>query len=239
MEITRLDALWKCNKCGACTAMCPLYQQTVQEGMVARGKLALLEAVVEKRLRPSRVLRERLEDCLLCGACAQNCPSLVPTTDLFLEARAELARDLGIPLPIRLLLGALRSPGVLDLGMPGLRLFQQSVLPRLVEGRVGSVVPEVVRAAVRAAPPLPARPYRSRAFPSEAGGTRPKGTVAYFVGCFMNWGYADAAEATRVVLLRSGYQVESPPVVCCGVPHRAYGDAEGARQLARKNIDVL
>ena len=101
MELAHLNALWRCNKCGACTAVCPLYQATVNEGMVARGKLALLEAVVDGALTPSQALRRKIEDCLLCGACAQSCPSMVPTTDLFLEARAELAALLGLPLPIR------------------------------------------------------------------------------------------------------------------------------------------
>ena len=55
-------------------------------------------------------MRAKLEDCLLCGACAANCPSFVPTTDLFLEARAGLAKELGLPLPIRMLLKALSIP---------------------------------------------------------------------------------------------------------------------------------
>jgi glycolate oxidase iron-sulfur subunit len=55
----------------------------------------------------------------------------------------------------------------------------------------------------------------------------------------MNWGYADAAMATRNILTRGGFRVEVPAVVCCGVPHRAYGDIGAARDLARKNIAAL
>jgi len=239
MELAHLHALWRCNKCGACTAVCPLYQHTVHEGMVARGKLALLEAVVDGALPPTRALRQRLEDCLLCGACAQSCPSLVPTTDLFLEARAGLARLLGIPLPVRVFLYALSSPGLMDVGMPAMRFLQRSGLLRLVEGRSGALLPEAMRAAVRSAPPIPARPYRARRPPSGDGGEGRRGTVAYFAGCFMNWGYADVAEATRLALEASGYRVESPAVLCCGMPHRVSGDSEAARQLARKNIEAL
>ena len=85
MEFSELAALFKCNKCGSCTSVCPLYQNTVLEGMAARGKVALLEAVADGRLEAGEAVRARLEDCLLCGACAANCPSFVPTTDLFLE----------------------------------------------------------------------------------------------------------------------------------------------------------
>jgi glycolate oxidase iron-sulfur subunit len=239
MELAHLNALWKCNKCGACTAVCPLYQETVNEGMAARGKLALLEAVVDGALAPSQALRQRIEDCLLCGACAQNCPSLVPTTDLFLEARAELKSLLGLPLPIRMLLYALGSPRLMAAGMPWLRFVQGSGLLRLVENQFGVLAPAALRAAVRAAPLIPARPFRARRFPRDTDGTGVRGTVAYFAGCFMNWGYADAAEATRLALTLGGYWVESPPVMCCGMPHRVYGHAEAARRLARKNIEAL
>ncbi len=239
MEITRLQALFKCNKCGSCTSVCPLYQQTVHEGVAARGKLALLEAVADGRLDAPAAVRAKLEDCLLCGACMQNCPSLVPTTDLFLEARAGLAAELGIPLPIRLLLSALGSPGVMSLGTAGLHAFQRSGLPGLVERGMGESLPESIRAALRSMPPAPLRPFRSRRLEASRDGGGSRGTVGYFAGCFMNWGYADAAEATCEVLRRSGYAVEVPPVLCCGVPHRAYGDTRAALGLARKNVEVL
>jgi len=239
MELAHLNALWKCNKCGACTAVCPLYQETANEGMAARGKLALLEAVVDGALAPSAALRRRIEDCLLCGACAQNCPSLVPTTELFLEARSALRSGLGLPLPIRTLLFALSSPRLMAAGMPWLRFAQRSGLVRLVENQSGVLAPATLRAAVRAAPMIPARPFRARLLPRDTDGAGTRGTVAYFAGCFMNWGYADVAEATRLALDHEGYRVESPPVMCCGMPHRVYGDVDAARRLARENIQVL
>jgi len=239
MDLLNLHALFKCNKCGSCTSVCPLYQQTVHEGMAARGKLALLEAVADGRLDAPEAVRAKLEDCLLCGACAQNCPSLVPTTDLFLEARSGLAKELGVPLPIRLLLTALGSPAMMDLGTPFSHLFQWTGLPDLLRGKAGEVLPEVVRAALRSMPPAPLHSFRSRVEGLPSNGDAPRGTVGYFAGCFMNWGYADAAEATRQILMRGGYRVEVPPVVCCGVPHRVYGDTEAALELARKNVAAL
>lgn len=236
MDRAKFTTLFKCNKCGSCTSVCPLYQQTVYEGMVARGKLALLESMLDGGVVTPEAAREVLEKCLLCGACAQNCPSLVPTTDLFLQARASFAEDLGIPLPIRMLLAVLARPRVLGTVMPPLHLVQQAGLPALLEGPLGALAPEVLRAAARTAPPVPARSFRSSAVPSGNGA---RGKVAYFAGCFMNWGYADAARGTCLALARAGFQVESPEVVCCGVPHRVYGDAEAALELARKNVTAL
>ncbi len=239
MEFSELAALFKCNKCGSCTSVCPLYQNTVYEGMAARGKLALLEAVADGRLAAGETVRAKLDDCLLCGACAQNCPSFVPTTDLFLEARAGLAKDLGLPVAIRMLLAALQSPALLRLGTPPLALLQRAGIPRVMLEHLGGVLPDAVRAGLRSMPPAPLRSFRSRAEKLQTNGDGRRGTVGYFAGCFMNWGYADAAMATRTILTRGGFRVEAPDVVCCGVPHRAYGDIEAARDLARKNVAAL
>jgi len=239
MELAHLNALWRCNKCGACTAVCPLYQETVNEGMAARGKLALLEAVVEGVLTPSPGLRQKLEDCLLCGACAQSCPSLVPTTDLFLDARAELASLLGIPLPARMFLFALGSQRMMGMGMPAVRLLQRARVSSLAAGQAGALLPKAIRAALRSVPSVPARPYRARVQPVQEDVEGSRERVAYFGGCFMNWGYADTAEVTRLVLTHAGHRVDSPPVMCCGLPHKVYGDMETARRLARQNIEAL
>ena len=239
MEVNDLAALFKCNKCGSCTSVCPLYQNTVYEGMAARGKVALLEAVADGRLKAGEAVRAKLEDCLLCGACTQNCPSFVPTTELFLEARAGLARDLGLPVPIRMLLAALQSPTLMSLGTPPLAIFQRAGIPRIMLEQLGGLLPDAVRAGLRSMPPAPLRSFRARAERLATNGNGRRGTVGYFSGCFMNWGYADAAMATRSMLIRGGFRVEVPAVVCCGVPHRAYGDIEAARNLARKNVAAL
>lgn len=229
------EYVYRCNKCGACTAVCPLYECTAREGMAARGKIALLEAALEGELPVSRRLRARLEDCLLCGACAQSCPSLLPTTELFLEARAGLAKELGQALWARLLLSSLDSPALMGAASAVLRLLQRARLDRVLGPLAGS---SVVGAALAAAPRVPVVPYRRRRLPVQHG-ARASMRVAYFAGCFMNWVYADVAEATHRVLVRSGYRVESPPVDCCGMPHRALGDLEGARRLARRNVELL
>ena len=239
MELRHLEGLWRCSKCGACTTVCPLYQQTAYEGMAARGKLALLEAAVDNGLDPSKTLRARLEDCLLCGACAANCPSLVPTTALFLEGRAALQRTLGSPLPVRGMLAALASPGLQAAGMPWVALLRQAGILDLVGAGPVGLVPEPLLAAVRAAPPIAIRPFRARPVPTPPTGRPVRGRVAYFAGCIMNWGYPDVAEATCRTLAAIGFQVEVPAVHCCGMPHRVYGEEEAARRLARQNLEAL
>jgi len=239
MELRHLEGLWRCSKCGACTAVCPLYQQTTYEGVTARGKLALLEAVVDNGLTPSPLLRARLQECLLCGACAANCPSMVPTTALFLEGRAALTRELGLPVLAQALLSALSSPGLQAAGMPWVGLAQRAQIFHVLQAGPNGLLPEPLRAAMRAAPPVALLPFRSRPLPPPPEGRQIRGTVAYFAGCVMNWGYPQVASATCRVLTAIGYRVEVPPVRCCGMPHRVYGDEGAARRLASRNLQVL
>lgn len=64
-----------CTRCGMCQAVCPLFDQTGIEADVARGKLAMLEGLAEEMFKDPKGVYERLGRCLLCGSCADNCPS--------------------------------------------------------------------------------------------------------------------------------------------------------------------
>ena len=83
------DAIARCNRCGFCQVSCPIYRATGHEAGVARGRLALLRALIEDRISWSRELEEPLFACLLCGACTANCFPAVATVDLILAARTE------------------------------------------------------------------------------------------------------------------------------------------------------
>ena len=163
VQITDLAGLYRGNKCGTCTTICPLYTHTQHEGMARGGKVALIEAVVDGTLQVTPALRDRLSDCLLCGACQKSCPCSVPTTDLFLEARAEVARQLGLPLFSRAALTGRGSPAAAE--------------PRHLgaAGRCKRWGPSA------AAPPIARPPYQSRRLPSGPE-TGAKMRIAYYAG---------------------------------------------------------
>lgn len=71
-----------CIRCGLCLATCPVYRVTLRETDTPRGKIALLHAVQEGRLDPGESFASRFYDCLLCGACANVCPSGVELEEI-------------------------------------------------------------------------------------------------------------------------------------------------------------
>ncbi len=96
MEIEKqYDEIARCNRCGFCQVACPIFRSTGHEGGVARGRIALLRALVEKRLPWDRQLEEPLFNCLLCGACTANCFPAVETADLILDARSQYLDRVG------------------------------------------------------------------------------------------------------------------------------------------------
>ncbi len=105
------DAIAKCNKCGFCHVACPIFRATGHESGVARGRLALLRGIIEKRVEWNEELEDPLFTCLGCGACTTNCFGSVPTADLVLNARSEYFENVGKKPAHRLLFEhLLRSP---------------------------------------------------------------------------------------------------------------------------------
>lgn len=61
-----------------------------------------------------------------------------------------------------------------------------------------------------------------------------------FKGCVGEGLFARVNRATKRVLQANGFKVTAPEnQVCCGALHAHAGDLEGARQLARKNVDAF
>jgi len=80
------DQLVVCMRCGLCQAVCPVFEQTGREADVARGKLALLDGLMQKLFSDPQGVYERLNRCLLCGSCATNCPSGVSVLEIYESA---------------------------------------------------------------------------------------------------------------------------------------------------------
>jgi len=68
----------------------------------------------------------------------------------------------------------------------------------------------------------------------------PAGRAHLFRGCVGEGLFARVNRATERVLRANGCEVESPAAqVCCGALHAHAGDMEGARRLARRNVEAF
>ncbi len=126
------DEIAHCNKCGFCQVACPIFRVTGHESGVARGRLALLRAIIEGRLDWSENIEAPLFDCLLCGACTSNCFPAIPTSDLVIRGRSEYLNRVGRKSIHRLLFDQLLPyPDRLHMAARAVALSQKTGLSNL------------------------------------------------------------------------------------------------------------
>ena len=89
------DEFNQCNKCGLCMARCPVYKELILEKYAPRGKIQLARFYDQGVLDLTDHYRDIFARCLLCGACSVTCPSGVDLDKVFVNVRAEIAKNLG------------------------------------------------------------------------------------------------------------------------------------------------
>ena len=251
------EKILACVHCGLCLEACPTYVVTSDENDGPRGRIYLMRAVEEGRLaNTSNAFRTHIDRCLGCRACEAACPAGVEYGHLLEAARAEITGATKKPTGVyRLLRFVLRhvwlKPARLRAAFVFARLLRDSGLPRLLlktniprelstQFQFGLALLEASRAAKRrntdrAAGKMPANPDNV----GNAGA--PKGApVQLFKGCVTEGLFKRVNDATARVMQVNGCAVQIPEQqICCGALHAHAGDLEGARELARQNIEAF
>jgi glycolate oxidase iron-sulfur subunit len=237
----------QCMHCGMCLPTCPTYDATRLERNSPRGRIALMRAIADDRLEPTRTFGEEMYFCLGCLACMTACPAGVDYADLFEHARAEVESKGLLKSPRRELI---RNATVKWLFMDhrrltvagrALRLWQDLGLQELTRrSGVLRLLPKRLRELEAMTPKIqPAFSNELIARVTPPVGPR-RATVAVLTGCAQDLIFSDINKDTVDVLARNGCEVHTPPdQPCCGSLHAHNGELELARQLARRMIDLL
>jgi len=234
------DQLTVCMRCGMCQAVCPLFAETGREADVARGKLALLEGLMQDMFENPKGVYERLNRCLLCGSCEANCPSGVNVLGIFMKARAILTGYMGLPLAKRTILrGMLAHPQIFD-RVTGWASKYQSLFTKPVDELLGTscarfVSPLIADRHVKSLAPVPFHRVRP-SLNTSPGSSGIK--VAFFVGCLIDKIFPRTGEAVIEVLQNHGVGVFMPErQACCGIPAISSGDTKTFNHLVHHNLE--
>ncbi len=223
-----------CVHCGICTATCPTYVLLGDELDGPRGRIQLIQGMLERDAAPSAKVVTHIDRCLSCLACVSACPSGVNYPRLIDQARdhieqtykrpwreAWLRRALGFVLPRRWLLRlALAAARVSALAAP--------------------MMPTTVRGALGVAKTLPRPAQMARLAKTFAAQGHQKRHVALHRGCVQEV-IAPAITAAAVrVLTRFGAQVTLVEGSgCCGALNHHLGQsAASARHASAMVQDV-
>jgi glycolate oxidase iron-sulfur subunit len=235
------DEIARCNRCGFCQVACPIFRATGNEAGVARGRLAMLRALVEGRATWSKDLEDPLFACLLCGACTANCFPAVATADLITAARSEYLEKVGRnPLHKLLFDHMLPYPARVRLAGQAARLGKKTRASKAAKalgllrcfGRSLVQSEEIIEH-------FPSQAFRQTVKPGEYSGEGDSLRLGYFVGCGTDVMYPGAGEAALRLLRQIGKTVTVLDNCCCGFPPVCYGEQVSAQRLAARNIALL
>jgi len=237
------DKLLACIHCGLCLEACPTYVITGNENDGPRGRLYLMRAVAEERLESTATaFATHIDRCLGCRACEQVCPAGVEYGQLLEASRAVLLEtqpksDFANRLLRLVLRNIWVSPRRLRFLFAASRLFRDLglawLLLKLRLARLISPRAEFGLALLESSRPVFDQKATKKSDPSGE-------TVLLFAGCVGEGLFARVNRATERVLRANNLNVSTPAdQVCCGALHAHAGDLEGARELARKNIEAF
>ena len=218
-----LEEADRCVKCGLCLPVCPTYRLAALEAESPRGRIALIQGLLQGGLARAPALECHLDNCLGCRACEAACPSGVRYGTLIDGARTRLQRP--------------RSAGrraVLALASrPRWFAVAAGVARGLGLRRLAGSLPGPFGRWLGLVPPAPGPDPQSLA--REPTG-RPLGKVGLFLGCVAREADGAVHEAAARLLPTLGYEVVCPDGQgCCGAMHLHAGLPDAAKRLAEAN----
>jgi glycolate oxidase iron-sulfur subunit len=233
------EEIHKCMKCGNCQAVCPIYKETRKEVGVARGKISLVELLLDGEMEMTEGLADRLSLCTTCMACNANCPCGVKFDKIILAARAEAVRKKGLHPIKKVIFKTLKLQRLFDFGMKTGSKFQGLAMKRIEGKDYGARLRvDVGIGKDRVFPNLAPKPLRSLYKKVEVPNAKMK--VGFFTGCMINYFYTDMGKAVIDVLKANHVEVVIPSEQgCCGIPASVNGDIESAKDMAKRNLKAF
>jgi glycolate oxidase iron-sulfur subunit len=216
-------ALRSCVHCGICTATCPTYVLLGDERDGPRGRIVMMQHMLENDATPTRETVRHIDRCLSCLACRSACPSSVDYARLVDAARAHIETRYRRPLGDRLLrwliAKVMTRPALVRAGL------MLAPLGRILPGRLGAMARMGAKTKHRASPQPP---------PAIAD---PRRRIALMPGCVQAVLAPEIDAATARVLARRGIAlVPFGGAGCCGsLAHHLGRDGE-AKAFARRAI---
>jgi glycolate oxidase iron-sulfur subunit len=228
-------AIRKCVHCGFCTSTCPTYVLLGDELDSPRGRISLIQDMLENDRTPTTGVVEHIDRCLSCLSCMTTCPSGVDYRRLIDHARTHVERRYRRPLAQRLMRAGLAAI------LPFPRRFRLALaLARIAKPAAallhGSRVANSICAMLRLAPPIAASVPTDENSPATSAR---KGRVALLRGCVESTLQPHVRYAAVRVLNRAGYDVVfAADEGCCGALVHHLGQEQAALDAARRNIDA-
>lgn len=243
-----------CVHCGLCLPACPTCVETGNEADSPRGRIQLMLAMADGRIRATPDAVNHLDLCLDCRACEPACPSGVVYHELIEETRVKLAHradpidstspDKPEPTVVDrflrfLFFHVLTHPTRLKLALLPARLLQKVGLWKVFKSiglfnilgpKLGKLQ-QMLPSSGQLWPPAPCERY---------GNSNATKRVGFLTGCIGSVMYEPVNRRAIELLVACGAEVLVPKSQgCCAAIHHHNAAEHEAQQLARANIDAF
>ena len=238
LEDPNFRQIFNCIRCGACLDVCPAF--ALVGGHVYGSKIytggigTLLTNFLISKERAAQIQNI----CLQCGRCKEVCAAGLEIPEMIMKIREKDLQE--SPDKVKkfaldavsdrklfhsMLKIASAAQGIVTKGQPMIRH-----LPMFLSGLTkGRSFPTIATTAFRDIFPTIIQDVKE-----------PKGKIAMFAGCLLDFVYTDLARDVILDLNSIGYIVDFPMgQACCGCPASTMGDTENAIKEAELNIEAM
>lgn len=229
------DILRKCVHCGFCTATCPTYTELGDERDSPRGRIYMIQQMLESGEAAPAETVKHIDQCLSCLSCMTTCPSGVDYMHLVDHARQYIENTYKRPLFERLLRSVLGiilpRPNLFRIALRGAALIRP--VRGLLRGRLRAML-DMAPATLSPRSQLDEQPIHT----AVVGGQGAK-RVILMTGCAQKVLSPDINDATIRILQRHNVEVVIPKEAgCCGALPLHMGQEDPALVFAQNNINA-
>lgn len=229
---------FQCIRCAACLNVCPAFQLVGGHvyGHIYTGGIG---TILTNFLNSEDDAQNPQNLCLQCGKCTEVCPGRLDIPDMILEIRNRLGEKKGLPFTQKFALDVVSNRrffhSLLRVASKAQKPFTKGQpvirhLPMFLSGLTEK----------RSLPAIADVPFRDVFKNIKQDVKDPKGTIAFFGGCLIDFVYPRIGEGVVKALNKKGYKVIFPEgQSCCGAPATYMGDRQNARKSAILNIEAM
>ena len=223
----------KCVHCGMCNATCPTYQLLGDELDGPRGRIYLIQDMLENEKKPTAKVVKHIDRCLSCYSCMTTCPAGVNYMHVIDHGKKYIEKNFERPFFDRMI------RNFLSVVLPNVRYFRVvSLLVKLVKP-FHFLMPLKIKDMMNLMPSnFPKKTLKEKEV-YYVNNQKKIARVVLLTGCVQKEISPQINESTIRLLNRHGVEVIVPKKIrCCGSLNHHLGKEDDAHKDFRNNINT-
>jgi len=223
----------KCVHCGMCNATCPTFNLLGDELDSPRGRIYLIQDMLENEKKPTPNVVKHIDRCLSCYSCMTTCPAGVNYMHLIDHGRKYIEKNYERPFFDKII------RNFLSIVLPNTKLFKLSSILVKIAKPFKFLFPSKIKEMMDLMPIFfPKKKLKDKEIYSPKG-KKKVARVALLTGCVQKEISPQINEATIRILNRHGVEVVVPKKIrCCGSLNHHLGKNDNAHIDFINNINV-